>query len=85
MVRPAGFEPTTFGLGNQGRDAVSGCEDSDLRYEGGEACRPACRQEEHELALLVTLWPSLPESVRRAIVALVEATAGRDGDEASDS
>lgn len=61
------------GLGNQGRNAVSGCEYNNLRDAGGEACRPACRREEHELASLVTIWPELPAPVRQAIITLAES------------
>ena len=79
--RPLGNEPnldpTSPGLGNQGRDVVSAFGDNDLREDEAQACRPACRPEEHALARVVTVWPKLTDEVRAAILTLVKAAARR--------
>ena len=78
MVRPTGFEPVTSGLGNQGGDDVSDYVDNGLRSEGKAACGPAWGREEHELALVVTLWPRLGDDLRSAILNLIKV-AVEDG------
>ena len=44
------------------------------------ACTPACTSEQetdHELALIAEAWPTLPEHIKLAIVALVQSASAR--------
>ncbi len=75
MASPTGFEPVAFGLGKRCACDVSDCETGHLHVALCSACRSACRSLDPHLASLVTAWPSLPEELRLAILALV---AGSD-------
>lgn len=54
----------TSGPGIENGSDVRVCKEGVLRHGQASACGPACRREEHELALVVRAWPGLPEHVR---------------------
>jgi len=79
MVRPKGFEPLTSGLGSGSSGDASVEPVEDLEQDGSPAYRQAYRNDEHDLARVVTAWPHLPEHIRAAILALVDVSDQNDG------
>ena len=75
-VRLAGFGPATYGLGNRWEDPAT--------TEAVETCgNPAERlgvllgalgPEFDGLAGVVEAWPTLPDAIRRAILAMIQAS-----------
>jgi len=53
-------------------------ENTEISSADDAACCPACRTEpeDADLARVVAAWPDLPEAIRRAVLALLDA-AGR--------
>lgn len=80
-MRPAGFEPTTCGLGNR-RSASEAPELQEVTTapQATPADSPAVPPDAHgtELARIIAAWPKLPESVRAGILAMVRAVVGSD-------
>ena len=75
-VRLAGFEPATYGLGN--RPALAATDYSiascDTPVFDLADCLALLRSQSPDLAAIVKAWPTLPEPIRRAVLALVEAS-----------
>ena len=76
VVRPAGFGPATYGLGNRREndatsEAVASCENPAERLG---VLLGALGPKFDGLAAVVNAWPGLPEAIRRAILAMVEAS-----------
>lgn len=96
MVRPAGFEPTTPGLGNDGSGAVSvGRQGVAAGPPETSAESPAAPQRQgtarcdvlpadpvdEDLRRVIAAWPTLEGTLRDAVLALVSLTARGTGTE----
>ena len=83
QLRPAGFEPATYGLGNAGNisanvDNSSISRTPDQSHSPQHSPAPANRCEsvttvDSALARIIDAWPALPEPIRRAMLALAES------------
>jgi hypothetical protein len=75
QLHPTGLEPVTFGSVDRFHDtatsdAVNSCDDAAERLG---VLLGALGPKFDGLAAVVKAWPNLPEAIRRAILAMVEA------------
>ena len=75
-VRLLGLEPKTYGLKVQRvTDTSDDCQTScDARPFDLADCLALLRRESPDLARVVEAWPTLADPIRRAILAMVEAS-----------
>ncbi len=92
LVHPAGFEPTTSGLGNRRPNPVTSYMSIDCNKSkaSGTGKGTVSLDTQHfpetnspspelfaDLAEIVALWPQLPDHVRVGIVAMIKAAVGK--------
>ncbi len=81
QVRPVGFEPTTTRLKVSNARIATPDDDSTLRQTDSAGAVPGAVTGESEggtdpeLARILAAWPTLPEPLRRAMLAMIDATA----------
>ena len=87
VVHPVGFEPTTFGSVDRKPDASNATNPGTSLLSTPPRAAPgaAAAHANADLAKLVAAWPSLPEAMRRAVLAIVEASAPQTTSTASAS
>ena len=75
-MRPGGFEPPTYGLGNRCASPLTIDESnpSDITEKNLAFCLALLKQKSPDLALLVERWDDLPEAVKAGIVAMIDST-----------
>jgi hypothetical protein len=77
-LRPAGFEPATLGLGNGSRSDVSLVRQGDSDPPELMVAPPVAQllakpsEVGADLARVIEAWPRLPESMREAILKLID-------------
>jgi len=83
LVDRGGVEPPTHGFSVRPLDDASPDSENKLGDGSSSACTPACTDARHsvasaaqpdpDVARIVAAWPSLPEPIKRAMLALVGA------------
>ena len=75
MVRPAGLEPATCGLGSRNGSGVKPSHRN--TYDNTDpvlaSCLATIRETCPSLATVVNAWPDLPEPIRAAILAVIRS------------
>ena len=79
-MRPAGFEPAAYGLGNRGDSRRKSIIPNGVKDFSTNAFPFPCPTDPadtpSDLAAVVEAWPNLPEALRAGIVAMVKASGG---------
>jgi len=73
-TRGTGLNPYA-GLANRCQHDVTSNNDNDLDNSPAQ-CRTDCRTTDAEFALVSAAWPTLPQPIRKAILAIVRDAGG---------